>query len=274
MEPKDYCQPHASHVVYRPSGGVVWDERTDRQRLVYKPYCATQRYWDKEQRRCAQYHTGHRTGQCECVTAGCMVDERSRDCVPYDPARRGALSDCEVNRGVMTLCAQHMPGRAVGLADWRESCLREAGVRCRLDGDKDIACVPNHDPNGRVDVPPEMARSAASATRGLMYASYPGLLAQNEVARMRDPLHPSRWIRVAVEKVIFSDRGERVQYRVYALDDSEQSVYTVDHNDLRPEALPAAEKTPSEQRLREIALLSRNLQPLVNRLARLADPEG
>ena len=152
--PRHYCPDHSPRVVYRPAS-VLHDDRTGRQRLDYKPFCATERYWRGETERCSQYHTGTRRGQCECTTAGCMVDSYTSDCVPYDPEKNMSSTTCEVNRGTMALCASHMPGRRSHSGDWRENCIREPGYRCRIDG-KDIACVPNHDPNGRLDVPPHL----------------------------------------------------------------------------------------------------------------------
>ena len=258
----DHCPSHAPHLVYRPNMVTV-DPRTDRETLSYRPICSTERYWHKEVGRCAQYHTGTRHGQCECITAGCMVDYHDRTCVPYDTnQRKGA--DCKVNRGLMALCGTHMPGRDHSSGDWREACMRENGYRCRLDGEGDTACVPNHDPHGQVDVPRELSRSVDwDPDTRVGYSPHRPHLQRDDTAQIRDPEDPGRRIDVVVENILYDRKSGSVEYRVYDLDSP--SVYRVSEHDIFPTPKRSATST-RRQKERELDILRRNLRTLTNRI--------
>ena len=234
-DPQEYCRSHSPHLVYRPKGVLL--DRKGRHTLSYKPFCSTTRFWEREKTRCSKYHGGHAQGRCECWTAGCMAEHGQ--CVPYDERSPASQNrECELNHGLMTMCATHLPG-GTQESNWREGCLRENGFRCRLDGAsrsdrQSIACVPNSDPSGMAHVPERLTRDPSIGTiekKRVRYYEEGGVLRKNDLARMRDPNDSSRWLDVMVQQIRYNPRGLH-SYHVVVLENNRE--YDVPEDELLP----------------------------------------
>jgi hypothetical protein len=235
-DPEDYCKSHAPHLIYRPKGVRLDNNR--KHYMNYKPYCATRRYWDREKLRCSKYHAGHLKGRCECWTAGCMPDRNQ--CVPYDERNQSAQeTNCNLNHGLMVMCGAHLPGGTQS-ANWREACLREQGFRCRLDGAshsdrQSTACVPNSDPHGAVHVPDALTRDPAKDMFRVQYFEEGTALRKNDLARMRNPRNRQVWVDVMVQRIHYNARGMH-SYTVVSLEDDQE--YHVPEDELIPTHVP------------------------------------